>query len=247
MTNLTRTPTTEQLSPDPVGQDANRTIRQASVTAGVGLLLMAALAGFAKIVVLDGMVTEGNAVQTAADIIESGGVFRLGIVSLFLVIVLDFAVAWGLYRVLSPVSRNMSMLAAAFRLVFAAVFLAAVGHLLEVLRLLGDDSYLSVFSAGQLQAQALLEITAFSDLWTVALGLFGVHLLIAGYLVYRSGYAPRFLGVLLGIAGVGYLIDSFGVVLSQGSWTEVGAFTFIGEFLLALWLVIRGSRLTVAS
>ena len=88
-------------------------------------------------------------------------------------IALDVVVAWGLYRVFSPVNRHLSLLAAAFRLVFAAVFLAAVGHLLGALRLLGDNAYLSVFSADQLQAQALLSVTAFNDLWVVALGLFG--------------------------------------------------------------------------
>jgi hypothetical protein len=73
------------------------------------------------------------------------------------------------------------------------------------------------------------------------------YLLIVGYLAYRSGYVPRFLGVLLAIAGLGYLVDSFGAVLSRGSWTDVSSFTFIGEFLLALWLVIWGRRTTVGT
>jgi hypothetical protein len=100
-----------------------------------------------------------------------------------------------------------------------------------------------VFGPDQLHAQALLGINAFNDLWMVGLGLFGLHLILLGYLAYRSGYAPRLLAVLIAVAGLGYLIDSFGVVLSQGSWTAVGSFTFLGEFLLALWLVIRGRHL----
>jgi hypothetical protein len=79
-----------------------------------------------------------------------------------------------------------------------------------------------------------------------ALFLFGLHLLGVGYLAYRSGYVPRLLGVLIAIAGLGYVIDTFGAVLSRGSWSDVSLFTFIGEFLLALWLVIRGRHLTVA-
>jgi hypothetical protein len=214
------------------------------MTAGVALLLMSALAGFAKFVALDGLVTSGDATRTATDIADSDGLFRLGIVSMFLVIVLDVVVAWALYRVFSPVNKSISMLAAAFRLVFAGVFLAALGQLLGVLRLLGNDDYLSVFNADQLHAQALQGVDAFNDLWVVALGLFGIHLLIIGYLAYRSGYVPRFLGVLLAIAGLGYAIDSFGIVLSQSPWTSVASYTFIGEFLLALWLVIRGPHLT---
>lgn len=226
--------------------DAYRPIRRAALTAGVGLLLMSVLAGFSKLVALDGLVTQGNAAQTASDIGGANGLFRLGVMSLILVIPLDVVVAWGLYRVFSPVNASVSMLAAAFRLVYAGVFLVAIGQLLGALRLLGNDTYLSVFSVEQLQAQALLGITGFNDLWVVALGLFGVHLLLIGYLASRSGYVPRLLGVLIAVAGIGYVIDSVGVVLSQGPWADVGRYTFIGEFLLALWLVIRGPRLTVS-
>jgi hypothetical protein len=238
-------PTGEPPPPAAEETEGSWSIRHAAVTAGVGLLLMSVLAGLAKIVVLDGLVTPGDAPRTAADIAGANGLFRLGVLSLITVIVLDVVVAWGLYRVFSPVNRPLSLLAAAFRLVFAAVFLAAIGQLLGALRLLGDDAYLSVFSAEQLHAQALLGFTAFNDLWVVALGLFGVHLLLEGYLVYRSGYAPRLVGVLLVISGFGYVIDSVGTVLSPGPWSSVGAFTFIGEFVLALWLVIRGPRLVV--
>src|SRR5680860_91642 len=138
------------------------------------------------------------------------------------------------------------MLAACLRLVYAGVFMVAIGQLLAVLRLLSGDDYLSVLSADQLGAQALLEINAFTDVWTLGLFLFGLHLLVIGYLAYRSGYVPKLLGVLLAIAGLGYVVDSLGAVLSRGSWTDVASFTFIGEFLLALWLVIWGRRLTLS-
>ena len=233
--------------PTPVrlGRDAVWSIRNASLTAGVAILLMSVLAGFGNFVAVQGLVTEGNAAQTAKDITGSEGLFRLGIVSLFLVVALDVVVAWALYRVFSPVSRSISMLAACFRLVYAGVLLVAVGQLPAVLHLLGNDAYLSVFSADQLHAQALSGIGTFNDVWAAGLVLFGLHLLVIGYLAYRSGYVPRFLGVLLAIAGLGYVVDTFGAVLSRGSWTDVSSFTFIGEFLLALWLLIWGRRLTL--
>lgn len=224
---------------------SDASIRNASVIAGGGLLLLSALAGFGNFVAVKGLVSPGNATQTANDIADSAGLFRLGIVSLLLVIALDVVIAWALFRVFSPVSKNISALAALLRLVYAGVFMVAVGQLLGVLRLLGNDHYLAVFSADQLHAQALLEINAFSDLWHAGLSLFGMHLIIIGYLAYRSGYVPKFLGVLLVIAGLGYVIDSFGVALSADSWQDVSAFTFLGEFLLALWLVIRGRRITL--
>jgi hypothetical protein len=218
----------------PVSIDAregheNQSRRAWAVTAGAGLLLMSVLAGFGNFVAVDGLVTTGDAARTAQNIAESEGLFRAGIASLFLVIVLDVVVACGLYVVFRPVSNGLSMLAAAFRLVYAGVFMVALGHLLGALRLLGTDG-------------VLLEINAFTDLWVAGLGLFGVHLLLLGYLAYRSGFVPKFLGALLVVAGFGYLADGISVIISPTPWT-VSSYTFVGEFLLALWLVIRGRRL----
>ncbi len=177
----------------------------------------------------------------------SQGLFRLGIASLVIVVALDVVVAWALYRVFSPVNRSLSMLAATLRLVYSGVFMVAIGQLLGVIRLLSDDSNLGLLGADQLNAQAMVEITAFNDIWYVGQFLFGLHLLVIGYLAYRSGYVPRVLGVLLAISGLGYATDSLGAVLSQGSWTDISAFTFIGEFLLALWLVIRARRIAASA
>lgn len=247
-TSRTRRPpvqpdTSDALPPARPGTDANRSIRRASVTAGVGLLLMAALGPFG--IFIEGLVTPGDAAQTAANIIESESLFRLGIAALFLVVALDVVVAWALFRVFRPVSNGLSMLAAWFRLAYAGVFLVAIGQLVGVLRLLEGDDYLAVFSADQLHAQALLGINAFSDIWDAGFVLFGLHLLVLGYLAYRSGYVPKLLGGLLAIAGFGYAFDSLVAVLSPGFPIKVVTFTFIGELLLALWLVIRGRRLTV--
>lgn len=244
MTATAPLPTARQHSDALGAAERLNSFRYASIVAGVGLLLMSALAGFGKFFALDGLVTTGDATQTAHDIVGSEGTFRLGIVSLILVVALDVVVAGALYRVFRPVSKSISMLAAVLRLVYAGVFMVAIGELLGALRLLSDDAYLRVFSADQLNAQALLNINAFSDLWYVSQFLFGLHLLALGYLAYRSGYVPRLIGVLVLIAGLGYGFDSVGSTLSQTSWTPISSFTFIGEFLLAVWLVARGRRLT---
>jgi hypothetical protein len=252
MTNTTDYSSVQHPPSDP-SQPASRrsatswSIRTASITAGVALLLLSAAAAFGYVVVVGGLVTEGNPTQTAADIMASEGLFRLGIASLVVVIALDVVVAWALYRVFSPVNKSLSMLAMALRLVYSGVFMVAIGHLLGVLHLLSNDGYLAVFGADQVNALAMLEVTSFSDIWYVSQFLFGLHLLLIGYLAYRSGYVPRLLGALLAISGLGYTADSFGVQLSQGSWTDISSFTFIGEFLLALWLLIRARNIAVST
>ena len=167
------------------------------------------------------------------------GLFRLGIACLIVVVALDVVVAWALYRVFSPVNASLSMLAAAFRLVYSGVFMVAIAQLLGVIRLLSNDGYRAVFGADLVNAQAMLGITAFNDIWYVGQFLFGVHLLLIGYLAYRSGYIPRLLGALLAVAGLGYATDSLGAVLSQGNWTDISSFTFIGEFRRSLHYAAR--------
>jgi hypothetical protein len=224
----------------------NRSVRKASTIAGAGLLVMSALAGFGYQVAVKGLVTQGDAARTAHDIMASEGLFRLGILSLFLVVALDVVVAWALYHVFRPVSEGISMLAAWLRITYAGVFMVAISQLVGVLPLLSNARYLVVFSTDQLHAQALLQINTFTDIWDAGLVLFGIYLLVIAYLAYTSGYVPRLLGVLVAIAGCGYLLDSFGRVLSQGSSPDVSGFTFVGEFLLALWLVIWGHRITLS-
>lgn len=222
-------------------------IRSASLTAGIALLLMSVVAIFGNFVAVGGLITEGNAGQTAQDITASQGLFRLGVASLVVVIALDVVIAWALYRVFRPVHAGLSILAAALRLVYSAVFMVAIAQLVGVARLLGDDAHRAAFGADQLNAQAMLQIGAFTDIWYVSQLLFGLHLLVLGFLAYRSGYVPRVLGVLLTIAGLGYAADSLGMVLSTGPWTAISSFTFLGELLLALWLVIRAGRIAAST
>lgn len=222
-------------------------IRNASLTAGIALLLMTVAAIVGKVVVIDGLITKGDGSQSVADITASAGMFRLGIVSLIMVIALDVVVAWALYRVFSPVNASLSMLAAIMRLVYSAVFMVAIGQLLSVIRLLSDEGSRAVLGAELVEVQTMQGLTAFYDIWYVAQFLFGLHLLLIGYLAYRSGYIPRVLGVLLAIAGLGYAADSLGAVLSEDSWSDISAFTFLGEFLLALWLAFRANRIADSS
>ena len=235
------------LPPTRKGSEANRPIRRASLVAGVGLMLMSVLAGFGNFVVLEGLVTPGDAAKTAGDIIASEGTFRFGVASLYLVIVLDVVIAWALLRVFTPVNRDISRLAAWFRLAYSGVFLVALSQLAGIPDLLNSAGGSALFSAEQVQAQALLKFDAFEDVWMAGLILFGAHLLLIGYLAYRSGYVPRVLGVLLVIAGAGYAFDSFVTVFSGGSPFAISTVTFLGEFLLGLWLLIRGSRLSLGT
>jgi len=88
----------------------------------------------------------------------------------------------------------------------------------------------------------LRAIDAYNTIWLVGLILFGVHLLLIGYLAYRSGFMAKVFGILLVVAGLGYLVDGFVLVLVPGPSISIGQFTFVGEVALIFWLLIKGSR-----
>jgi hypothetical protein len=233
--------------PQPTREPASgeQPIGQAGLVAGVGILVMAALSGFGIFFVVEGLVTPGSAARTVEDIAASEGLFRWGTLSLYGVVVLDVVVAWALFRFFSPVDSGLARLAAWFRLAYAGVFMLAIGQLTGIPDLVTTEEYSGVFTAEQIQGQALLKTDAFDDLWMAGLILFGIHLALVGYLAYRSGYVPKFLGILLLIAGAGYVFDSVASTVLASPPGSVATVTFLGEFLLALWLVARGRRISL--
>jgi Domain of unknown function (DUF4386) len=231
---------------EPSGASARRewwTVRRAGVLTGSALLLMAAAAAFAYFVVLVGMITPGDAAATAAEIVAREGTLRLGVLAWFVIAILDVVVAWALYLVFRPVSAAVSMLAAAFRLVYSAVLMVAVGQLMRALDVLTGDTALTPLGADQAAAHALLELSAFQGIYDAGLVLFGVHLALLGYLALRSDGIPRVVGALLVVAGAGYVLDTVAAVLVLDLPLRVATVTFVGELLLGLWLLVAGRRL----
>ena len=152
-------------SPAP-GTVDHRPVRRAALIAGVGIMALAVLAGGANVVVLQGMLTSTDPARTAADIAGSQTLFHLGVAALYLVVVLDVVVAWALLQVFSPVNRELSRLAAWFRLAYAAVFLVALSQLAGVPQALNGTGFTALVPTEQRPAQALVKIETFNDIWS---------------------------------------------------------------------------------
>ncbi len=220
-------------------------LRQAAIVAGVGLLLMAILAPFAEFSVRQSLIVPGDAATTANNLMANELLVRISIGIYLLVAILDVIVAWGLYVFLKPVNKGLSLLAAWFRVVYAAVLAIVLVNFVMALHLLSGADYLSVFESEQLYAQVMLFLNAFGEGWSMGLAIFGLHLLALGYLVLKlSGVMPKILGVLVMIAGLGYLIDSLSKLLFPAYDTNIAVFTFIGEVLLIFWLFFKGARIS---
>jgi Domain of unknown function (DUF4386) len=221
------------------GAPSGGPLRRAAIVAGLGLLVMSAL-GLASFLTFERLVVDGDATSTARNIVEHELRFRMLIGGFLIAAVLDVVVAWALYEFFRPLNRRLALLAAWLRVAYAAVFAAALSNLLVAARLLTDADSLGAFGARQLRAQAMTSVSEFEGAWDLALAVFGLHLLVLGYLALTSRPVPGLVGVLVMVAGLGYLVDSFGVLLSTGYDANVAGFTFAGEVLLMGWLLFLG-------
>ena len=182
--------------------------RRAAQIAGVGYLIIFVLALFANFVVVNGLIESGDAAATAANITDSEGLFRWGIVAFAVVFVVDVVIAWALYLFFKSLSRELSLLTAWFRLVYTVFLGVGLVFLFQALRLLGGADYLAAFDQGQREAQTMVSLDAFDYVWRIGLVAFGVHLILLGYLVVRSGYVTRLLGYVVMVAGAAYVVGS---------------------------------------
>lgn len=217
---------------------------------GFGLLLMALLALFANFFVIESFIIPGDAAATVTNLTDNELLFRLAIASFVIVLVLDVIISWALYILLRRVNKSFALLAALFRLTYTAIFTASIFNFVSVLELINEASYLMLLETNQLHAQVMLLIDAFRNGWLIGLVFFGVHLLLIGYLVFKSGFMPKLLGILVILAGLGYLIDSFAkIILSNYSDFEtmfiliVAIPGAIGELALAIWLLVKGKKI----
>ena len=236
--------TVEIVASNKIANSTNKTsLRTAALIAGIGLLIMVIAAPFAELFVFPKLVVSGNAAETVKNIMDNKTLFISGLFGYLITFICDLVVAWALYVLLKPVSKNLSLLTAWFRWVYTGIALVALLNLVTVLRLLNTSDTLAVFQPDQLHAQVMLSLTAFRTQWHFGLLFFGIHLGLLGYLVLRSKYIPRILGILLIIAGLGYLLTTLKPYLFPSINLDFAEYTFYGELIFMLWLLIKGSRI----
>lgn len=222
---------------------ADISLRKAAIVAGLGLLIMTIFYVLADFFVFKNLIVKGDATTTANNIMANMMEFRSGICGILIVLICDVVVAWALYIFLKPVNKSLSLLVAWFRLVYAAMLGIALFNLIIVLILSSGTNYLAVFKADQLYAHILLFINAFYDVWILGLIVFGLHLGLLGYLVFKSDYVPNILGVLLILAGFSYLIDNFGKLLFHNYNLNIATFLGWGELIFMFWLLFKGTKI----
>jgi hypothetical protein len=210
------------------------------------LYLVNGVTGFFGIIYVPSrLIVSGNAAATANNILASERLFRLGIVSELICAAEFVFLLWVLYRLLGAVNKTHASLMVILGLVFVPImFLNTLSEIAALMLLRGAD-FLSVFDKRQLEAMAMLFLDLYRYGYVVG-SILGLWLFPFGVLVFRSGFLPRILGVLLIAACFGYLADSLTPLLLPSYQDVVGRIANVpltlGEPAIILWLLIRGAK-----
>ncbi|MEU8052532.1 DUF4386 family protein [Micromonospora haikouensis] len=228
--------------PGPTGDGASSAagagdtrVWRAARAAGVGLLLMAVLAGLANFGVVQRLAA-ADAAGTSGLPLSHQRALVLAVVALLAVACLDVLVAWALRAFLADAGRAVALLAAWCRTGYAVAFAVAITHLVAAAGLLRDGG------TDRVDAGVRARITDFEEVWSLGLLLFGVHLLLVGWLAWRSAAVPAWVAALVAVAGAGYLADSIGALVPAAYPVQVATVTFVGEVVLMGWLLRFAAR-----
>jgi hypothetical protein len=208
--------------------------------AGVVYLLYIIAGIYAQAFVSDRLVVFGSAATTAANILAHQSTYRLGLTVYLIEMAGQIATVVLFYQLLKPVSRTGAMLAAAFELTGCGIKIFSRLFYFAPLLVLGTGApYLGVFSKEQLDAIALLLLKINDYGAAIALAFFGFSTLLQGWLVYRSGFLPRWLGVIAMISGLGWL-TFLSPPLGMRLFIYVALFALIGVVAMIGWLLTVG-------
>ncbi|MBA3048770.1 MAG: DUF4386 domain-containing protein [Alphaproteobacteria bacterium] len=215
--------------------------------AGLTYLFVILFGGYSEGVVMSALIVPDDAAATARNILGAESVWRMSVGGNLLVPILAVLQLWIEYLLLKPVSRNLALLFVLFNGVSLAIETVSKLFLLMVAPVLSDPGYAAVFAPDQVYALADLMLTAHDIAFHIALLFFGIACILSGSLIFRSGYLPKFLGVLMGLAGVSYLAATFGALFAPAFGQAISPWillpVLVGESALCLWLLIMGVNL----
>ena len=205
-----------------------------------GIYLSVIVCGIiAQAVIADGLVVPNDAEKTAATILANKSLYRLAYTIFMVEMVAQVAASAMSYDLLKPVNRSLARITAIIGITGAGIKTFARLFYYTPLILLSGAPYLSAIEPTQLATMSLAFIKINNQGAAIALIFFGFETLLGGWLIYRSGFLPRFLGVLSMVAGLGWLTYLWPPLGSQ-AFMGVALFAIVGVIATSGWLFIRG-------
>lgn len=215
--------------------------------AGVLYLVIIVLTVFAEVSVRGKIFVPGDAATTVANLVSMEPLWRLGIAAQMLAGISTVLMTLALYLLLRPVSKELALLVIFFNLIGVTVDFANTARLGEALLPLGNAEFLKVFAPEQLYALANLSMSAHVNGASNSMLLYGPFCLVTGYLIFKSGYFPKIIGVLYVIAGLSYMTNNLSTILAPAFANQIHGvlafFELIGEMSVCLWLLVKGVNL----
>ena len=209
--------------------------------AGILYLIIIIAGMFGELLVRSKLIVSGDASATAHNIMNSELLWRIGITVDLIMQLCDLPVMLVLYCLLRPINKDIALLNLLFNVIQTAVLVANKLNLVMVLFLLGDSTYLQTFNANQLHSLSYLFIKLHDFGFGIGLIFFGFVCLIEGYLIFKSSYFPKAIGILMAMAGICYLTNSFALLLAP-KWASLLMMMpcLVAELSLSLWLIFKG-------
>ncbi len=207
--------------------------------AGVCEFLEGLTSAWGQVVVLGGLVVAGDAAATARNIMAHELLFRLGFASSLIAVLFHIAWAFLFYDLFQAVNRKLSAVAAAVILVGCAIQAVTCLLYLAPLLFLRTADSVSAFTTAQLQQLALRFVDLNGQAFDLYLVFFGFWCILIGYLIFRSRFMPRILGVLLAISGLGWAMF-LAPPFAHHMFPYIAAASAVGEIPLQLWLLVFG-------
>jgi hypothetical protein len=211
--------------------------------AGAFYLLTIVAGVFAEVLARGRLIVRDDAAATAANILAHEPLYRFGLAADLIMLVCYIAVTLLFYELFKPVGKSLSLLAAFFSLVGIAVLAVNSLNHLAPLVFLGSAHDPRGFETNQSQALALMSLRMHARGYAISGVFFGIYMFLIGYLVFRSGFLPRILGVLMAIGGLSNLTNSFAIFLLPtlvARLPDIVMLAGIAELLLGLWLMVKG-------
>jgi len=216
--------------------------RSAALIAGSGLLVMTVCAPLAHFYFMAQSIVLDNATATTENLQTNGTPYLIGIVLLFVTYAMDVIVAWALYWYLRPGEAALALLVAWARLVYTALAFMGLGASLGAYDLATSGLASEVLSGTILQSEIMVQISTARTIETLALFFFGVHLWLLSVLIWRSIHVPRWLSLVVAVAGSSYVLTFFAKYFAPNldlGWVLILA---VGELVFMLWLLLFGWR-----
>ncbi len=212
--------------------------------AGLLYLIVIATGLFAEVFIRQAFKVSGDALATANNIQSSEMLFRWGLVADLINFVCGLPAVLIIYFLFKRANKFLLQLALIFVVIQTAIIAVNLLNQISPLLILSNNAYLNTFEPNQLATLSQLSLNIQGVGYAIGLVFFGFYCLLVGYVIFKSKMVPKFFGILYIISGLGYLINSFTMLLSKGFANPIFIYVaipiFIGELSFCLWLLIKG-------